>query len=88
MRNAWLAWRTLRAARASAVVTTGAGVAVPFAYVAWVLGVPIIYVEGLGRVRNLSLSARIVSPVATRLFVQWPELAAGHRKAEYRGALW
>lgn len=88
VRNAWLAWRTLRASRASAVVTTGAGVAVPFAYVAWVLGVPIIYVEGLGRVRNLSLSARIVSPVATRLFVQWPELAAGHRKAEYRGALW
>ena len=70
------------------MVTTGAGLAVPFAYAARLAGVPVIWVEGLGRVTDVSLSARLVAPIASRLFVQWPELAARVEKAEYAGALW
>jgi len=87
LRNAALALRLMRRERPSLLVTTGAGVAVPFAYTARLHGVPVIYVEGLGRVSNLSLSARLVAPVADRLFVQWPELADAHAKAEYGGSL-
>jgi UDP-N-acetylglucosamine:LPS N-acetylglucosamine transferase len=88
VRNSRLAVKLLLRVRPAVMVTTGAGVAVPFAYVARILGVPVIYVEGLGRVEDLSLSARLVAPVASRLFVQWPELAARHRKAEYAGSFW
>jgi hypothetical protein len=87
LRNALLAARVLRSVQPSVVLTTGSGIAVPFAYVARAFGIPVIYVEGLGRVENLSLSARLCAPVVSRLFVQWPELAARHPKAEYAGTL-
>jgi UDP-N-acetylglucosamine:LPS N-acetylglucosamine transferase len=87
-RNAMLAIRILRRQRPAVMVTTGAGLAVPFAYIARLGGVPIIWVEGLGRVTNLSLSARLVKPVTSRMFVQWPELAKNVKKAEYAGSLW
>jgi beta-1,4-N-acetylglucosaminyltransferase len=88
LRNALLAVRLVRRERPAVMVTTGAGLAVPFAYVARLHGVPVIWVEGLGRVTNLSLSARLVRPVVSRLFVQWPELAERVEKAEYAGSLW
>jgi hypothetical protein len=87
VRNALLAARLVHWVRPSVMVTTGAGVAVPFAYAARGFGVPVLYVEGLGRVKNLSLSARLSAPVLTRLFVQWPELTECHPKAEYAGTL-
>jgi beta-1,4-N-acetylglucosaminyltransferase len=87
VRNAVLAARLVSRVRPSVLVTTGAGVAVPFAYAAFVSGVPVIYVEGLGRVHDLSLSARLAAPAVSRLFVQWPEIAERYRKAEYAGTL-
>lgn len=87
LRNAVLAARLVQRARPAVLVTTGAGVAVPFAYAACAFGVPVIYVEGLGRVHDLSLSARLSAPAISRLFVQWPELAERHRKGEYAGTL-
>jgi hypothetical protein len=86
-RNAMLAARLVQRVQPSLMVTTGAGVALPFAYAARAFGVPVIYVEGLGRVEDLSLSARMCAPVISRLFVQWPELAERHPKAEYAGTL-
>jgi UDP-N-acetylglucosamine:LPS N-acetylglucosamine transferase len=88
LRNALLAVRVVRCERPSVMVTTGAGLAVPFAYAARLVGVPVIWVEGVERVTDLSLSARLVRPVASRMFVQWPELAEREDKAEYAGSLW
>jgi UDP-N-acetylglucosamine:LPS N-acetylglucosamine transferase len=87
LRNVVLALRVLRRERPVLLVTTGAAVAVPFAYAARLRRVGVIYVEGLGRVHDLSLSARLTAPVADRLFVQWPELVDVHAKAEYAGTL-
>jgi beta-1,4-N-acetylglucosaminyltransferase len=87
-RNAVLALRLIRRERPAVMVTTGAGLAVPFAYAARLVGIPVIWVEGLGRVTDLSLSARLSAPIVSRLFVQWPELAARVEKAEYAGSLW
>ncbi len=70
------------------LVTTGAGVAVPLVYAAWLLRVPVIWVEGIERVEGLSLSARLAAPATTRLFVQWPEAARRHRRAVFAGSLW
>lgn len=87
LRNLLLAWRVVRRERPRALVTTGAGVAVPFAWIAWLHGVPVAYVESLTRVDGLSMSARLIAPVAARLYVQWPELASSHARAEYHGNL-
>lgn len=75
LRNLRLALRVLRAERPSAILTTGAGVAVPFAWVGRLLGIPTVYVESVTRIEGLSLSARMIAPVAERLYAQWPELA-------------
>jgi UDP-N-acetylglucosamine:LPS N-acetylglucosamine transferase len=69
------------------VITTGAGVAVPFVYAARVLGKRAIYVESLARINELSLSGRMVYPVATEFFVQWPELADRYRRGRHVGAI-
>jgi UDP-N-acetylglucosamine:LPS N-acetylglucosamine transferase len=76
LRNLRLAWRTVRRQRPSAILTTGAGVAVPFAWIARLHGIPIVYVESFTRIDELSLSGRMIAPIAQRVYAQWPELAS------------
>ena len=87
LRNFLLAVRIVRQLRPRAVVTTGAGVAVPFCYVGRLFGARIVFIESLSRVTEASLTARLVHPVAHRFFVQWPALQERFRKAEYQGSL-
>jgi UDP-N-acetylglucosamine:LPS N-acetylglucosamine transferase len=85
--NLVLAWRVVRRERPRALVTTGAGLAVPFAWVARLFGARVIYVESLTRFQGPSLSCRLISPVAHRLYVQWPELADKVRHGVFRGSV-
>jgi beta-1,4-N-acetylglucosaminyltransferase len=84
-RNLLLARRVVRQLRPRAVLTTGAGVAVPFAWMARLHGARVIYVESLTRIEGPSLSLRLIAPVASRLYVQWPELAERVRRARFAG---
>jgi beta-1,4-N-acetylglucosaminyltransferase len=84
-RNLFLAWSTLRAVRPRVLLTTGAGVAVPFAWLARLRGVQVVYVESFTRIEGPSLTGRLVGPIAHRSYVQWPELARVVSKASYAG---
>lgn len=75
IRNLFVAWRVVGEVRPQAVITTGAGVAVPFAWVARLRGATVVYVESLARIDGPSLSYRLIAPIASRRYVQWPELA-------------
>jgi UDP-N-acetylglucosamine:LPS N-acetylglucosamine transferase len=87
LRNLALAASLVRRLRPRAVITTGAGVAVPFCYVGRLLGARVIYIESFARVTEPSLTGRLVQPVADRFFVQWPEMRRHYRKAEYLGGV-
>lgn len=87
VRNTALAWRTLRRRRPDAILSTGAGLAVPFFLVGKLLRVRLVYVESVTRTESLSLSGRIVYPLADRFFVQWPRVAERFRRAEYAGGV-
>jgi beta-1,4-N-acetylglucosaminyltransferase len=87
LRNLRLAASLLRRVRPSLVLTTGAGLAVPFAWIAYLRRIPVVYVESLTRIDQLSTSGRMIRPIAERLYVQWPELAAEVREARYVGQL-
>lgn len=87
VRNAFLAPRVLLRTRPRAVITTGAGVGVPFLYAARAMRRRAIYVESLARIDELSLTGRLVYPVVTHLFVQWPELARRYHRGRYVGAI-
>lgn len=86
-RNLVLANRLLRRLRPTVVLTTGAAVAVPFAWVARLRRVPVVYVESLARAERPSLSCRLVAPVADRVYVQWPELQQALPRSRYAGTV-
>lgn len=75
LRNLLVAWRVVGEVRPKVVMTTGAGVAVPVAWVARLRGAKVVYVESFARIDGPSLSYRLIAPFAERRYVQWPELA-------------
>ena len=87
LRNFSLALRILPRERPDLIISSGAGVSVPFIYAGRMLGIPCLYLESLTRVQTLSLSAKLVYPVVDVLLVQWPGLAARYRKARFQGRI-
>jgi UDP-N-acetylglucosamine:LPS N-acetylglucosamine transferase len=85
LRNLVVAWRVVRETRPRVVLTTGAGVAVPFAWIARLRGASVVYVESLARIEGPSLSYRLIAPIASRRYVQWPELADALQGARFAG---
>jgi UDP-N-acetylglucosamine:LPS N-acetylglucosamine transferase len=71
-RNAVLAFRLLLRERPSLVVSSGAGVAVPFFAGAWLLGIPTVFIEVYDRVDTPTMTGRLCGPFTTRRIVQWP----------------
>lgn len=87
IKNLALAASVIRRTRPRVILTTGAGVAVPFAWIGRVAGARVIYVESLTRIDAPSLSCRLIRPVAARVYVQWPELEAKVAGARYAGSV-
>lgn len=85
VRNLWVAQRTLRRLRPRVLVTTGAGVAVPFAWLARLYGAKVVYVESFTRIDSVSLSCRLIAPFTDRVYVQWPEALRLVKHARYVG---
>jgi beta-1,4-N-acetylglucosaminyltransferase len=86
-RNLWLARRILGEERPDVVLSTGAGVAVPFLWFAHRFGAHGIHCDSITFSESLSVSARLVRPFVDRLLVQWPGLSGKRRKAEYWGSV-
>jgi UDP-N-acetylglucosamine:LPS N-acetylglucosamine transferase len=87
LRNTWLALHLIRCLRPTLVVTTGAAVAVPFAWLGRLRGSKVVYIESLTRIERPSLSCRLIAPVASKLYVQWPELTGSLPGARYVGSV-
>ena len=85
LRNLRLALAVVRRARPRVILTTGAGVAVPFAWVGRLCGARVVYVESFTRIEGPSLSCRMIAPVADRLYVQWPDLLGRLRRSRHVG---
>ncbi len=68
------------------IFTTGAGIAVPIAWIAKIFGKKVIFLESFCRVNQPSLSGRLIYPVADLFLVQWKEMLSKYgKKAEYWG---
>ncbi|CAK9439728.1 uncharacterized protein LODBEIA_P38280 [Lodderomyces beijingensis] len=84
---------TLLFNRPDILLLNGPGTCVPIAYIYFVykvLGLSstrIIYIESLARVDKLSLSGRLILPIADRFIVQWDQLYQQYNRAEYYGIL-
>jgi UDP-N-acetylglucosamine:LPS N-acetylglucosamine transferase len=87
IRNFRIAWRTVRDYRPHVILSTGAALAVPLFIVGRLHGTRCVYVESFTRVRGLSMSGRMVYPLAHAFFVQWPSSTRRRRKAVHVGSL-
>jgi beta-1,4-N-acetylglucosaminyltransferase len=87
VRNFALAVRELRRRRPDAILSTGAALAVPLFLVGKLMGIRLVYVESVTRTTSLSLSGRLVYPLADRFFAQWPAAAATRSRIEFEGAV-
>lgn len=85
IRNFWLAGQIILKERPQFVLSTGAGVAVPFIILAKLAGIKTVFIESFTRVEELSLSARLVMPFLDVVYVQWEQLAAKYSKAKLIG---
>lgn len=87
VRNIGLAWRELRRRRPDVVVSTGAGVAVPFFLVAKLLRVPTVYLEVYDRMDSPTLTGRLCRPFTDAMLVQWEEQRELSRGADVVGCV-
>lgn len=87
VRNLALAWRLTVRLKPKLVVSTGAAMCIPFAVVARLRGIDVFYIETVSRVDSPSLTCRLIRPFASRLYVQWPELARKVRGSIYVGSV-
>ena len=71
VRNIALAWRVLHRERPDAVVSTGAGVALPFFLLAKALGVRTVYIEVYDRIDSRTLTGRLCRPLSDLFLLQW-----------------
>ncbi len=80
-----LAWRVVSRTQPTLIITTGAGVAVPFAWVGRLRGARVVYVESFTRIDGPSLTCKLIAPVAARIYGQWPEFNEAVPRARYLG---
>lgn len=85
VRNGWLAWRILRRRRPDVILSTGAGVGVPFIWLGRLLGIPTVFIESVTFSDRRSLSGKLVYGCVDHYYVQWPDLAEKFPKATYKG---
>jgi UDP-N-acetylglucosamine:LPS N-acetylglucosamine transferase len=82
------AYYVLQSERPQVILSLGAEIALPFFYLGKLLRIKTIFIESWCRVENLSLTGRLVYPVADVFWVQWPGLLhAARPKARYHGAV-
>ena len=87
IRNLGLAWRVLRRERPDVIVSTGAGVAVPFFFLGKLFGCRTVFVEVYDRVGSATLTGRLTRPVTDLLLLQWEEQRQVYGRGEVVGPL-
>lgn len=71
----------------SHIISFGAMCTVPVCVIGKLMKIKVIYVESYTRIKDLSLTGKIIYPIADLFIVQWKQLASMYPKAVYGGAL-
>jgi len=84
-RNFFVAWHVIRKERPDVIVSTGAGVALPFYFLGKIFGAKLIFIEVFDRLDSPTLTGKLVAPLCDRFLVQWEEQRKFFPKAELWG---
>ena len=86
-RNTFLALKVLRKERPDLLISSGAAAAVPFFYIAKLMGKKLIYIEVYDRIDKPTLTGRLVYPIVDCFIVQWEEQKQVYKKAVNFGSI-
>lgn len=81
------ALRLVAKLRPRAILSSGPAVGIPVAVAARLFGAEVIFVETIARVTSLSMTGRLIRPLADMYFVQWPEVQSQVPGSRYEGRL-
>ncbi len=73
--------------RPDVVISTGAAPSCMVCVIAKLLGAKVIWIDSIANVYCLSLSGRIIRPLADLFLTQWPDIAEKYKNVEYAGAI-
>lgn len=85
LRNLPLVFKLVHFEQPDIVVSTGASIAVGFAFAAKLFRKRFVYVESISRSEELSLSGKLVYKLSDEFYVQWPNLCSKYPKAIFKG---
>jgi UDP-N-acetylglucosamine:LPS N-acetylglucosamine transferase len=87
VRNFFVAVKVLLKEKPDILVSTGAGVAIPFFYLGKLLGKKLVFIEAYERIDNPSLTGRLVYPITDAFILQWEEQQKHYPKGKVLGQL-
>ncbi len=88
LRALWATMRIFRREDPAAVVSTGAGIAIPAFLLARLGGRRTLFIETFARIRRPSMSGKVCYRLADRFLVQHEALLAFYPRARFLGALY
>lgn len=80
-------FRILLKEKPDVLISTGALVAVPILYLGKLFGKKIIFIETIARIESLSLTGKLIYPIADCFIVQWEELQQKYPKTVYASGI-
>lgn len=69
------------------VLSTGAAAGCITSFLGKLFGAKIVWIDSITNVERISLSGRLIRPIADLFLVQWPDLARIGKKIEYVGVV-
>jgi len=84
-RNAKMARKELASFRPDVIISTGAGIAVPYFWLARRYGARTVYLEVIDRIDLPTMTGRLVYPVTDAFLAQWPEQTRQYPRAQVVG---
>jgi UDP-N-acetylglucosamine:LPS N-acetylglucosamine transferase len=87
IRNTFLALKILFKEKPNIILSTGAGVSVPFFYVGKLIGAKLIFIEVFDRITSASLTGKLIYPIADVFILQWEEQKKFFPKGKVLGPL-
>lgn len=87
IRNTYVAWKVLWKEKPDLLISAGAAVAVPFFYLAKLMGKKLIYIEVYDRIDKPTMTGKMVYPIVDCFIVQWEEQKKVYPKAVNLGGI-
>ena len=69
------------------VISTGAAAGCIVCFLGKIIGARVVWIDSITNVERISLSGRLVRPIANLFLVQWHELTKKYDNVEYVGAI-